>query len=67
MTLNFEDEICELLYRRLKQCIPLGLYKIWFRSKNTSVEGLGDLLGYSDKDFEKMIDYSQLSKKIKFS
>ena len=62
MTSNFNDEICALLYRRFKDCIPLGLYKIWFRVKEGSLEGLGDLLGYSDSDFNKMITYSPLSR-----
>jgi hypothetical protein len=63
MTSNFNDEICALLYRRFKDCIPLGLYKIWFRVKEGSLEGLGDLLGYSDLDFNEMITYSPLSKR----
>jgi len=61
MALVFNDKVCELIYRRLKDCIPLGLYKIWFRVKNSCLEGLGDLLGYSDKDFEELILNSSLS------
>jgi hypothetical protein len=29
-------------------------------SQRISLEGLGDLLGYSDKDFQEMIQYSEL-------
>jgi hypothetical protein len=63
MALVFNDDLCELIYRRLKDCIPLGLYKIWFRVKDSCLEGLGDLLGYSDKDFEELVRYSSLSSK----
>jgi len=62
MTLNFNDKICQLLYRRFKDCLPLGLYKIWFRVKDSCLEGLGDLLGYSDKDFQELVCYSSLSR-----
>jgi hypothetical protein len=62
MTLNFNDEICQLLYRRFKDCLPLGLYKIWFRVKDSCLEGLGDLLGYSDKDFQELVCHSSLSR-----
>ena len=63
MTTNFSDPICELLYYRLKDCIPLGLYKIWFRVKDSFLEGLGDLLGYSDQDFNELVQYSSLSRR----
>ena len=59
----FNDEICRLIYRRFKDCLPLGLYKIWFRVKDSCLEGLGDLLGYSDQDFQEMILYSPLCSK----
>jgi hypothetical protein len=61
MALVFNDDVCELINRRLKDCIPLGLYKIWFRVKNSCLEDLGNLLGYSDKDFEELVLYSSLS------
>ena len=62
MTSNFSDTICELLYRRLKDCVPLGLYKIQFRVKDSCLEGQGDLLGYSYFDFNELVEYSSLSR-----
>ena len=58
MALNFPD----IIVQRFKQCLPLGLYKIWFPVLNSTVEGLGDLLGYSDKDFSDLASYSALSR-----
>jgi len=63
MTSNFEDQICELVSKRLKQCLPLGLYKIWFRVKEGNLEGLGNLLGYSNEDFIDLVKYSALSRR----
>jgi len=62
MALNFPDIICELIHGRFKLCLPLGLYKIWFPVRDSTVEGLGDLLGYSDKDFAELVNYSALSR-----
>ena len=62
MTSNFDDPICKVIYHRMKECLPLGLFKVWFRVKDGSIEGLGDLLGYSDTDFNEMVKYSTLSK-----
>ena len=62
MALNFPDVICQFLHNRLKQCLPLGLYKIWFRVQETSLEDLGDLLGFFDNDFSEMIKYSALAR-----
>ena len=28
MSNQFNDEICELIYKQFKKCLPLGLYKI---------------------------------------
>jgi len=62
MTSNFEDEICKLLSDRIAQCLPFGLYKIWFKVKHGNLEGLGNLLGYSDDDFRNLIKYFSLSR-----
>ena len=58
MALNFPDIFCKLIHKRFKLCLPLGLYKIWFSMRNSTVEGLGDLLEYSDKDFAELVSYS---------
>ena len=62
MALNFPDIICELIHGRFQLCLPLGLYKIWFAVRDSTIEGLGDLLGYSDKDFAELVKYSALSR-----
>ena len=62
MASNFTDPISKLMYERFKECLPLGLFKIWFRVKDGSLEGLGDLLGYSDLDFREMVEFSELSR-----
>jgi len=55
------NEICDLISNRLLLCIPLGLDKIWFKILNEfSIEGLGNLLGYGDNDFNKLIKFSTL-------
>ena len=55
------NEICDLISNRLLLCIPLGLDKIWFKILNEfSIEGLGNLLGYGDNDFNKLIKFSSL-------
>lgn len=55
------NEICDLISNRLLLCIPLGLDKIWFKILNEfSIEGLGNLLGYGDNVFNKLIKFSSL-------
>ena len=51
MTTNFGDPIYELFYYRFKDLSN----KTWFRAKDSSVEGLGDLLGCSDQDFNEFV------------
>ena len=63
MAVNFCDIVCHFIHDRLKQCLPLGLYKIWFRVRRSSVEGLGDLLGCTDEDFNEMVSHSALARK----
>ena len=62
MALNFPDIICELIHERFKLCLPLGLYKIWFRVRESTLEGLANLLGYPERDLDELVRYSGLSR-----
>jgi hypothetical protein len=50
MASNFKDVICGVLHHRIKELLPLGLYKIWFLVKGTSNPELDTVLGYH-RDF----------------
>jgi hypothetical protein len=61
MESKFEDVICEVLHHRIKELLPLGLYKIWFSVKGTSDPELATVLGYDRDFFDDILQYSALS------
>ena len=61
MTLIFTDQIYEVLHRRLKDLMEIGLFKIWFRVESKYVSNLHDYIGYRKEDLANILKYTGLS------